>query len=162
MQSIVHCSATRKLPGCITQPIPTFVYCMYTVKLHSNIGSYVYHILLFFHMQPTNQPTITIVATCHEKVGCPCTLVCPCCMMTFKIELLNSIVHFTMFLWRLHTSLSILHLYFRCVRVTADTSAMKDISLGGFKQCASIAVLTLVVMKDWSPLCWLVKHCWAL
>jgi hypothetical protein len=69
-------------------------------------------------------------------------------MMIFKIELLNSIVHFTVFFWRLHTSLSILPLYFRCVSVTADTSAMKDIPLGGRKQCASIAVLTVVVMKD--------------
>jgi len=144
----VHGSATHKLPGCIMQPTPTFVYFIYTIKSHSNIGSYVYHILLFFHMQPTNQLTITIVAPCQRKVGYPCTLVCPCCIMAFKIELLNSIVQFTMFLLRLHTTLSFMPLYFRCVRVTADISAMKDISLGGRKQCASIAVLTVVVMKD--------------
>jgi len=99
-------------------------------------------------MQPTKQPTITLVAPCPEKVGCPCTLVCLCCMMTFKIELLNSIVQCTVFLWRLHTTLAMLPLYFRCVRVTADTSAMKDIALGGSKQCASIAVLTVVLMTD--------------
>lgn len=141
-------SATHKLPGCIPQPTPTFVYCIYIVKLHSSIVSYVYHIVLFFHMHPTNQPKITVVAPWHEKVGCLCTLMCPCCVMTFKIELLNSIVQFTMFLRRPHTTLVILPLCFRCVRVTADTSAMKDISLGGSKQCASIAVLTVVLMKD--------------
>jgi hypothetical protein len=53
------------------------------------------------------------------------------------------------FLWRLHTTLAILPLYFRCVRVTADTSAMKGISLGGSKErVSSIAVLTMVLMKE--------------
>jgi hypothetical protein len=58
-------------------------------------------------------------------------IVCPCCMMTFKIELLNSIEQLTVFLWRLQKTLAILPLCFRCV----NTSAMKDISLGGSEQC---------------------------
>jgi hypothetical protein len=27
---------------------------------------------LFFHVRPANQPTITVVALCHEKFGGPC------------------------------------------------------------------------------------------
>lgn len=31
-----------------------------------------YHLLRFFHVRPANQPTITDVALCHKKFGCPC------------------------------------------------------------------------------------------
>ena len=31
-----------------------------------------YHLLLFFHVRPPNQPTITGVALCPTKVGDPC------------------------------------------------------------------------------------------
>jgi hypothetical protein len=31
---------------------------------HNNLGSYVYHLLLFFHVRPANQPTTTGVYLC--------------------------------------------------------------------------------------------------
>ena len=31
-----------------------------------------YHLLLFFHVQPVNQSTLTAVAICHEKVVGTC------------------------------------------------------------------------------------------
>jgi hypothetical protein len=49
----------------------TFVNNVCTIKIYNNLGGQVYQLLLFFHMQPANQPTITGVSLDHGKVGCP-------------------------------------------------------------------------------------------
>lgn len=51
-----HRSRTRGPPGCIMLPVATFVIYAYTIKLR-NLGGFVYHLLLFFHFRPANQPT---------------------------------------------------------------------------------------------------------
>jgi hypothetical protein len=42
-------------------------------KIHNNLAGDA-HLLLFFHVRPANQPTVTGVDLCHEKVGRPCSL----------------------------------------------------------------------------------------
>jgi hypothetical protein len=39
--------------------------------IHNNLTGDAHH-LLFFHMPPANQPTITGVDLCHKKAGRPC------------------------------------------------------------------------------------------
>ena len=56
------------LPGCITRPDATFVNCVYNIKFHNNTGSYLYHLLSFYYVWHTNQPTITGVDLCHKKL----------------------------------------------------------------------------------------------
>jgi hypothetical protein len=36
------------------------------VQIHNKLGSYVYHLLLFFHVRPAKQPALPVVALCHE------------------------------------------------------------------------------------------------
>ena len=50
----------------------TFVNTVCTIKIYNNIGGKVYQLLLFFHVQPADQPTITVVSLGHGKVGHPC------------------------------------------------------------------------------------------
>ena len=33
-----------------------------------------YHLLLFIHVLPANQPTVTVVALRHKKFGYPCVI----------------------------------------------------------------------------------------
>jgi hypothetical protein len=47
----------------------TFINVVCTIKIHNNSDGQVYQLLLFFHMQPADQPTITGVALGHGKVG---------------------------------------------------------------------------------------------
>jgi hypothetical protein len=61
-----HGSPTHRPPDCIIGPQPHL-----SKKLQNTLGGYIYHLLLFFHVQPTNQPTIMGVALCHKKVGHP-------------------------------------------------------------------------------------------
>lgn len=49
----------------------TFVKTVCTIKIYNNLGGQVYQLLLFFHVQPANQPTITSVSVGHGKVGHP-------------------------------------------------------------------------------------------
>jgi len=46
-------------------------FCIY--KKIPDLGSQVHHLLLFSHVQPTNQPTATGVALCHKKAGDLCS-----------------------------------------------------------------------------------------
>jgi len=36
-------------------------------KFPNNLGSYVHHLLLLFHVRPTNQPTVTGVALLSKR-----------------------------------------------------------------------------------------------
>lgn len=49
----------------------TFVNTVCTIKIYNNLGGQVYQLLLFLHVQPANQPTITGVSLGHGKVGHP-------------------------------------------------------------------------------------------
>jgi hypothetical protein len=49
----------------------TFVNTVCTIKIYNNLDGQVYQLLLFFHVQPANQPTITVVSLGHGKVGQP-------------------------------------------------------------------------------------------
>ena len=55
------------------QPVATFVNCVYTIKFHSNLGSQLHHLILFFHLRPANQSTIMGVDLCLQKVADPYT-----------------------------------------------------------------------------------------
>ena len=41
-------------------------------NLHNNLCGEVYHMLLFFHVWPTKQLTVTRAVVFHENVGLPC------------------------------------------------------------------------------------------
>jgi hypothetical protein len=60
-------------PGCITRPAATFVNYVYSLlyKSQNYLSDYVYHLLLFFHARPANQPTITGVVLYHKIFGHP-------------------------------------------------------------------------------------------
>ena len=58
------------------QPAATFVNCVYIyiyvlLKFRGNLGSWVYHLLLFFVVQPASQSTITGVALWQKNAGDP-------------------------------------------------------------------------------------------
>jgi hypothetical protein len=57
--------------GCTIISAARFVNYIYTIKVLNKLGCHVYHLLLFFHMWPVNQPTVTDMVLCHKKVGCP-------------------------------------------------------------------------------------------
>jgi hypothetical protein len=50
---------------------------MYILQKLHNLGGYVYQILLFFHLRPTSNPTITSTALCHKKFDAHCCFVHP-------------------------------------------------------------------------------------
>jgi len=52
----------------------TFLNTVCTIKIYNNLGGQVYLLLLFFHVQPADQPTRTVVSLGHEKVGHPCLI----------------------------------------------------------------------------------------
>jgi len=56
------------------------LYVLY--KLLSNLGGYVYQLLLLFHVRPANQPTVPGVALCNKKVVDPWarTFFCDVCV----------------------------------------------------------------------------------
>jgi len=62
---------TCGLPGRILRLAATFVNTVCTIKIYYNLGDRVYQLLLFFHVQPANQPTITGVSLGHGKVVHP-------------------------------------------------------------------------------------------
>jgi hypothetical protein len=66
-----HGSPTRGLPGCIMRLAATFINYVYSIKITNNVGGYVYHLLLFFHVRPADQPTVTSVTLSHKKFGRP-------------------------------------------------------------------------------------------
>ena len=41
----------------------------YNTILHNNLGGSIYHLFLFFEVRPANEPTITDVPLCSQKVG---------------------------------------------------------------------------------------------
>jgi hypothetical protein len=44
-------------------------------KLHTNLGGYVLHLLLYLDVRRTKQPTVTVVALCQVTFGRPwCTV----------------------------------------------------------------------------------------
>jgi hypothetical protein len=49
----------------------TLVNYVFFVKICNNLGGYVYHLFLFFHKRPANQPAIKGVALYHTKFGSP-------------------------------------------------------------------------------------------
>jgi len=57
--------------GSTTLPAARFVNYVYTIKILNKLGCQVYHLLLFFHMWPANQPTVTGMDLCHKKFGRP-------------------------------------------------------------------------------------------
>lgn len=63
-----HRSPTHSLPGCILWPAATSVNRVYTIEITIIFGSQVHHLLVFFHMCPTNQPIINGMALCHKKL----------------------------------------------------------------------------------------------
>lgn len=69
-----HGSPTRGPPACIVWCTTTCVYSVYTIKVHNNSDSLVYHLLLLFHMWPTTWPEISGVDQCHKKFGDPCSI----------------------------------------------------------------------------------------
>jgi hypothetical protein len=56
--------------------------CTYKKKLYNNLSSYLYLLLLFFHVLPANQTTITNVDLCHKKFGDPRFRLKICCYYT--------------------------------------------------------------------------------
>jgi hypothetical protein len=53
------------------RPAATFVDNMYAISLQNNLCDSLYQLLLFFHVQPANQATITGVALCYKNVAHP-------------------------------------------------------------------------------------------
>jgi hypothetical protein len=47
----------------------TIMYIIYNA--HNNLGSYIYQLLLLFHVWPVNQHMIRGMTLCHKKAGCP-------------------------------------------------------------------------------------------
>ena len=54
----------------VYSPFWNFVAC-YKVNFIFTFTFYVCHLLLFVHVRPANQPTVTGVALCNKKVGDP-------------------------------------------------------------------------------------------
>ena len=54
------------------QPEATFVNHAYTIKLHNNLGSQVYHLLSIFCMLLASQQTVMGMSFYPYKIGCPC------------------------------------------------------------------------------------------
>jgi hypothetical protein len=75
------------------------VYILY--KFHNNLGGLIYQLLLFFHMQPTNQPTIIGVALCHKEVGDPCfsMYICYSLIILFLQVLMVPMVISILYVW---------------------------------------------------------------
>ena len=46
--------------------------CVRVIKIHSNLGGYVCHLLSYFHVRLADQPTVMGVAFGHKKVGDAC------------------------------------------------------------------------------------------
>jgi hypothetical protein len=47
-------------------------YVLYTPQiLYNNLGGEVYHVPLFFHVRPADQPTVAAAARCRDNVGDP-------------------------------------------------------------------------------------------
>ena len=56
----------------VLQPPVTFVNVYILLKLHNNIGGEVYQLLLFLHVRPANQLTITGSVLWHKMVESAC------------------------------------------------------------------------------------------
>ena len=71
---LLHGSTISGPPDRIMRPAATFANYLYKLswKLHNTLGGQAYHLLLFFHMRPANQPAITDLAVCHKTFGYPC------------------------------------------------------------------------------------------
>jgi hypothetical protein len=77
----------------IVQVATTFVN-LHTINLYNTLGCYMFQLLLFLQLRPSNQPTIMDVVFCHEKFGRPCSRFCIMALWFDFVKVFNFIKHF--------------------------------------------------------------------